>query len=664
MNHLIVLFVCVTLITACGGGGGGSGTSGIEVTVSTSQGPVNTGTPFSVSWNAPEATSCLASGAWSGSKPSTGIETVSVNGPSGSYTYTLVCDGEGRHGEGSASITVNALSPNVSISANPTNTYIGGSANLTWTASNSNSCAASGDWSGNRPLSGSESTGTLQSAGTKQYTLTCTGDGGTQSSTATVTVAAGPQPNRAPTTNNKSLTGTEDAPLSVSIQATDPDGDTLTYSVQSLPSHGSIESFSANQGTFIYRPSADFNGSDSMQVKATDTHGLSAVASITFSIEAVDDPPVITITSDVPKQYEKGSVLLHASLTDIDGQPPGNPFPVDDTFLYSWTQTAGTSGEFFGNIHSKDVEFVMPEVASDSVVRISFTANDQRGNVVTKTIDLPVLAYHDVSGAILSNKTWSSPDGRPLHIKSKTSVASGVTLTIVPGTVIRLGALNDGSPSILSIAGTIKAIGTGAKPIFFQSENYNHVSWDGMGFAGDSPVGLFSFVVIEQSARGLQIPNLPGSSVTDVVFRDNQYGIGDAFRYGKQILDHLTFLRNGSAVLFVRASEGGGITNSLFKNNVEGFSNNYITPGGFTISGSSFIGNDTAIVAPEDCCFYETIDARNNYWGTTNVSQISGVIIDKSDDATLLAVPFQPFLSNAPANVGARFNPEVLPSIP
>ena len=62
------------------------------------------------------------------------------------------------------------------------------SAILTWTSSNALSCTASGNWSGHRALSGSESTGNL--ASTRTYTITCVGSGGSVSDSVVVNVSS------------------------------------------------------------------------------------------------------------------------------------------------------------------------------------------------------------------------------------------------------------------------------------------------------------------------------------------------------------------------------------------------------------------------------------------------------------------------------------------
>jgi len=80
------------------------------------------------------------------------------------------------------------LTPAISITASPNSLAVGGSATLKWSTTNATSCSASGAWSGNKPTSGSASTGSL-SAATNIYTLSCSGSGGTASQSAAVTVS-------------------------------------------------------------------------------------------------------------------------------------------------------------------------------------------------------------------------------------------------------------------------------------------------------------------------------------------------------------------------------------------------------------------------------------------------------------------------------------------
>jgi hypothetical protein len=63
---------------------------------------------------------------------------------------------------------------------------------ISWGATDADTCIASGDWSGEKPILGSEATGELTSS--KTYTLTCTGTGGSDEDSIVINVTALDQP--------------------------------------------------------------------------------------------------------------------------------------------------------------------------------------------------------------------------------------------------------------------------------------------------------------------------------------------------------------------------------------------------------------------------------------------------------------------------------------
>src|SRR3984957_16760608 len=78
--------------------------------------------------------------------------------------------------------------PLVSLKASQTTVAMGAPVTLQWAASNANSCAASGGWSGTLPPAGSTTTPPLSAQ--TAYTLTCSGSGGTTTQSVAVSVAA------------------------------------------------------------------------------------------------------------------------------------------------------------------------------------------------------------------------------------------------------------------------------------------------------------------------------------------------------------------------------------------------------------------------------------------------------------------------------------------
>ena len=159
------------------------------VTLSASPTTISSGGNSTLTWSSTNATSCTASGGWTGAEAISGALGVT---PTTTTTYTLACTGAGGT-TSPASTTVTVVpAPTVTLSANPTTVSSGGSSTLTWSSTNAASCTASGGWTGAEAISGTLS---VTPATTTTYTLTCTGAGGTTSpSSATVTVSAGPIP--------------------------------------------------------------------------------------------------------------------------------------------------------------------------------------------------------------------------------------------------------------------------------------------------------------------------------------------------------------------------------------------------------------------------------------------------------------------------------------
>ena len=115
MKKLLSLAVLVVFITSCGGGGGGGGESApsvpapqnITVSLTSSADSAEVNSSITLTWSSTLATSCSASGSWSGSKATSGSESIII-GVGGINTFSLSCSASGAN-SGSASTTVNGL---------------------------------------------------------------------------------------------------------------------------------------------------------------------------------------------------------------------------------------------------------------------------------------------------------------------------------------------------------------------------------------------------------------------------------------------------------------------------------------------------------------------------------------------------------------------------
>jgi hypothetical protein len=107
-----VLILITGILAGCGGssyGGDGGGRPPASLSISVSPETITLGESATLTWNS-NAPNCTANGAWSGSKPGAGTESVTPTS-TGTLTYSLICSG-GRYGEsdqGSATLTVNPV---------------------------------------------------------------------------------------------------------------------------------------------------------------------------------------------------------------------------------------------------------------------------------------------------------------------------------------------------------------------------------------------------------------------------------------------------------------------------------------------------------------------------------------------------------------------------
>ena len=187
----LLILPLVVLLSACGGSNNNDELSDTpsylpSVSITSSTNMVQQFDDLTLSWTAAQADSCVASGDWSGDKTTTGTETLSP-ATAGTKDYTLTCEGAGGSTTQSVSVVVSAVSPEITLTPSagivePFNTFT-----LSWTSEYTDSCVASGDWSGDKTTTGTE-TLSFPTEGTKTFSLTCEGAGGSLTSSVSVEI--------------------------------------------------------------------------------------------------------------------------------------------------------------------------------------------------------------------------------------------------------------------------------------------------------------------------------------------------------------------------------------------------------------------------------------------------------------------------------------------
>lgn len=179
-------------------------------------------------------------------------------------------------------------------------------------------------------------------------------DGQVDSAAATVKITVG-SVNDLPKANDDTLKTEEDAPVAtidVLANDTDPDGDKLVVIDATQGENGSVTI--GADSTLAYAPGRNFSGSDTFTYTLSDGKGGTDTATVSVTVEAVNDAPTITskptTTTRVwaPCAYaveardpDLGDLLIYS----LDVKPEG--MTIDEkTGLIEWTPTSAQAGTY------------------------------------------------------------------------------------------------------------------------------------------------------------------------------------------------------------------------------------------------------------------------------------------------------------------------------
>jgi VCBS repeat-containing protein len=234
--------------------------------------------------------------------------------------------------------------------------------------------------------------------GTDHFTFKVN-DGQVDSNVATVTITVNAV-NHIPIAENDTYAVNEDEVLTVAspgILSNDSDGDNdpLTVVKVSDPAHGSLVLNS--NGSFTYTPNANFNGNDSFTYKANDNQADSGIATVSITVNPVNDPPAAvndaystnqgtTLTVNAPGVLGNDSDIEGSGLTAVLATDashgvltlnPNGGFTYIPTGGYSGTDTftyRANDGQLASNIATVTIQVNAQATPSGS--SLSFGGND------------------------------------------------------------------------------------------------------------------------------------------------------------------------------------------------------------------------------------------------------------------------------------------------
>jgi len=264
--------------------------------------------------------------------------------------------------------------------------------------------------------------------GTDTFTFTASDENWT-SELGLVTIVVHPV-NDSPEANDIIISVLEDNIATFDLLGDDVDGDSLSYTLSSLPING-IASLNGNQ--VLYTPSPNFNGIDSLSYTVSDSEYTSLDGTISISITPVPDAPYLSSIPDT-SIIEGESFSYGLNFGDSDG---------DELFLF--VQTDGNSNaeivdgyllinpqnNYFGDIQAtvtaSDGEFDVNQSFTLTVIPI----NDPP--VILNLTDQTILEDSELTIELNA----SDPDGDDVSFNASTSenaevIISGNILNIIP----------------------------------------------------------------------------------------------------------------------------------------------------------------------------------------------------------------------------------------
>lgn len=252
------------------------------------------------------------------------------------------------------------------------------------------------------------------------------GDGALESSVATVSINITPV-NDAPVANAQSLSTAEDTPLAVSVSGSDVEGSTLTYSLVTAPSKGSL---SGSLPNVTYTPQANANGSDSFVFRVNDGSTNSANATVSITITPVNDAPVASSSSVTTSKNNAVPVTLAA--TDVDGNP----------LSYAVLSNPG-NGTLTGSLPNLTYTPNSDFTGSDS---FTWRAGDGTLLSATATVSITVLQANAPPVANAQSVTTAEDTAKAIVLSGSDPESSALTYSLVSGPA--KGSLSGTMPNV------------------------------------------------------------------------------------------------------------------------------------------------------------------------------------------------------------------------
>ncbi len=263
--------------------------------------------------------------------------------------------------------------------------------------------------------------------GTAQISYTISdGNGGTAQSSVIVLVGAA---NQAPVANDDSYSATEDEMLIINAASTQPiltandsdgDGDVLIVVPQPVSnvSHGTLV-LSAS-GNFTYQPNNNFFGTDSFEYQVSDNLGGTDVATVTITVNPVNDSPVAV--DDTAQTAEETTMEVNVLANDVD---------VDGDSLTITSASASHGGVIISETQTLVYTPQQNYFGSDI---INYSISDGNGGTDSAQVMMTVVNRNDTPSTTNDNATTLQNVAVTVDVLANDTDIDGDTLVLLDAT--------------------------------------------------------------------------------------------------------------------------------------------------------------------------------------------------------------------------------------
>jgi hypothetical protein len=218
----------------------------------------------------------------------------------------------------------------------------------------------------------------------------------------------------------------EQQSLTLSVSATDADGDPLTYAWSQVSPTSPTGTFSdaASANTTWTAPDVGATGTYSLRVTVSDDKGGSVQGVVDITVRKLNRAPIVPDAITPPSSPLKAGDMATFQLAATD--------PDGDTLTYTWEQTAPASqGTWFSGRDASIAKWYSPVLTTETSFTFSVTVTDGESPAETRTLTVPVgvPGYADVQAVWNDARCADCHSGarRSLDLRPNTSYASLTT---------------------------------------------------------------------------------------------------------------------------------------------------------------------------------------------------------------------------------------------